>query len=94
MERLTTPQGTFELERYPVRKNETLRAWDAAETDRVLQFGLAMDRLDATAAVAMLKRMADAPPLPSYDAERSRTVREKLRAQYKVTKQYDGTGRR
>ncbi|MGZ4710000.1 MAG: methyltransferase [Acidimicrobiales bacterium] len=31
MERLVAPQGTFVLARHPVRPNETLRAWDAAD---------------------------------------------------------------
>lgn len=31
MERLEVPQGSFELARHPVRTNETLRAWDAAD---------------------------------------------------------------
>lgn len=31
MESLNSPQGTFQLARYPVRKKETLRAWDAAD---------------------------------------------------------------
>ena len=31
MERLTVPQGEFQLARYPVRKKELLRAWDAAD---------------------------------------------------------------
>src|SRR4051812_31271503 len=30
-EPLRVPQGEFELERYPVRANESLRAWDAAD---------------------------------------------------------------
>lgn len=46
MERLTAPQGTFELERYPVRKNEMLRAWDAADEyllRHVAEAGIALD---------------------------------------------------
>lgn len=46
MERLTAPQGTFELERHPVRKNETLRAWDAADEyllRHVADAGIALD---------------------------------------------------
>jgi len=31
MEKMQTPQGLFSLSRYPVRKKETLRAWDAAD---------------------------------------------------------------
>ncbi|WP_432471045.1 methyltransferase [Amphritea sp. HPY] len=31
METLTTAQGSFKLDRYPVRAKETLRAWDAAD---------------------------------------------------------------
>lgn len=31
MEKLTLPQGEFQLARYPRRKRETLRAWDAAD---------------------------------------------------------------
>lgn len=31
MEILNVPQGEFRLTRYPVRKNELLRAWDAAD---------------------------------------------------------------
>lgn len=31
MEQLSVPQGEFEFARYPIRKNETLRAWDAAD---------------------------------------------------------------
>lgn len=31
MEILNVPQGEFRLNRYPVRKNELLRAWDAAD---------------------------------------------------------------
>lgn len=31
MEKLLVPQGQFELARYPRRKNELLRAWDAAD---------------------------------------------------------------
>ena len=31
MEHLDVPQGSFELARHPVRTNETLRAWDAAD---------------------------------------------------------------
>ncbi len=31
MEKLSVPQGRFGLSRYPVRKKETLRAWDAAD---------------------------------------------------------------
>lgn len=31
METLVVPQGTFSLSRYPVRQQETLRAWDAAD---------------------------------------------------------------
>ncbi|CAM3788776.1 methyltransferase [Parendozoicomonas haliclonae] len=31
MESLTCPFGTFKLQRLPLRKNETLRAWDAAD---------------------------------------------------------------
>jgi 16S rRNA (guanine1207-N2)-methyltransferase len=29
--RLTTPYGVFVLHRYPARKSEVLRAWDAAD---------------------------------------------------------------
>src|SRR5437764_1003099 len=31
MDTLVVPQGELALERYPVRKNERLRAWDAAD---------------------------------------------------------------
>ena len=31
MENLSVPQGEFSLARFPLRKNETLRAWDAAD---------------------------------------------------------------
>jgi 23S rRNA (guanine1835-N2)-methyltransferase len=31
MEQLNSPQGTFHFSRFPVRKKETLRAWDAAD---------------------------------------------------------------
>ncbi len=31
MEKLLVPQGEFSLNRYPLRKKETLRAWDAAD---------------------------------------------------------------
>lgn len=31
MNTLTSPQGEFTLARFPIRKNETLRAWDAAD---------------------------------------------------------------
>ena len=31
MNTLSSPQGAFELSRYPIRRNETLRAWDAAD---------------------------------------------------------------
>ena len=31
MEILQVPQGDFSLSRYPIRKNEKLRAWDAAD---------------------------------------------------------------
>ena len=31
MEKLTVPQGTFQLARYPYRSGENLRAWDAAD---------------------------------------------------------------
>ena len=31
MEILKVPQGEFQLSRYPKRKNELLRAWDAAD---------------------------------------------------------------
>ncbi|BBB27622.1 methyltransferase [Amphritea japonica] len=31
MEILSTPQGDFELSRFPIRSKETLRAWDAAD---------------------------------------------------------------
>ncbi|RTE66736.1 methyltransferase domain-containing protein [Amphritea opalescens] len=31
METLAVPQGTFSLARYPIRQQETLRAWDAAD---------------------------------------------------------------
>jgi len=31
METLAVPQGNFELSRFPVRQQETLRAWDAAD---------------------------------------------------------------
>ncbi len=31
MEQLSTPQGTFQLSRFPLRKKESLRAWDAAD---------------------------------------------------------------
>ena len=31
METLQVPQGDFSLSRYPIRKNEKLRAWDAAD---------------------------------------------------------------
>jgi len=31
MQRLSVPQGEFSLARYPLRSNETLRAWDAAD---------------------------------------------------------------
>ncbi|MCV6609955.1 MAG: methyltransferase [Amphritea sp.] len=31
METLSSPQGSFNLQRYPVRQKETLRAWDAAD---------------------------------------------------------------
>ena len=31
MEKLSVPQGLFEISRSPVRKKETLRAWDAAD---------------------------------------------------------------
>jgi len=31
MDTLTVPQGTFRLARYPVRKQDRLRAWDAAD---------------------------------------------------------------
>lgn len=30
-EQLSVPQGTFDLQRYPVRSNDRLRAWDAAD---------------------------------------------------------------
>lgn len=31
MDPLTTPRGSFKLARYPIRKNDKLRAWDAAD---------------------------------------------------------------
>ena len=31
METLSSPQGAFALQRYPIRQKETLRAWDAAD---------------------------------------------------------------
>ena len=31
METLTSPFGSFQLQRLPIRKKETLRAWDAAD---------------------------------------------------------------
>ncbi len=31
MEQLSVPQGQFQLARYPIRKDEKLRAWDAAD---------------------------------------------------------------
>ena len=31
MAQLSVPQGEFELTRHPIRKNDTLRAWDAAD---------------------------------------------------------------
>lgn len=31
MEQLSIPQGTFQLSRFPIRKKESLRAWDAAD---------------------------------------------------------------
>ncbi len=34
---LNVPQGTFEIQRLPYRKNETLRAWDAAD-EYLLQY--------------------------------------------------------
>ncbi len=37
MEQLTVPQGSFSLERYPLRSNDRLRAWDAAD-ELVLQY--------------------------------------------------------
>ncbi|MEE9346096.1 MAG: methyltransferase [Methylococcales bacterium] len=36
MQTLTVPQGSFQLSRFPVRNNEKLRAWDAAD-EYVLQ---------------------------------------------------------
>ena len=38
METLVVPQGEFELARFPVRKNDRLRAWDAAD-EYLLQHG-------------------------------------------------------
>lgn len=37
MNQLNAPQGTFTLNRYPVRAKDTLRAWDAAD-EYILQF--------------------------------------------------------
>ncbi len=31
MDQITVPQGSYRLARYPVRKNDSLRAWDAAD---------------------------------------------------------------
>ena len=36
MQTLTVPQGSFQLARFPIRNNEKLRAWDAAD-EYVLQ---------------------------------------------------------
>ncbi|MBT4501606.1 MAG: methyltransferase [Gemmatimonadetes bacterium] len=53
MEKLTLPQGAFQLARYPRRKKETLRAWDAA--DEYLLQHLHENRLpDARASVWIL----------------------------------------
>ncbi|WP_315981167.1 hypothetical protein [Aliamphritea spongicola] len=37
MNQLNAPQGTFTLNRYPLRAKDTLRAWDAAD-EYILQF--------------------------------------------------------
>ncbi len=39
MEKLSAPQGTFELSRFPRRKGEKLRAWDAADEYLLQQIG-------------------------------------------------------
>lgn len=37
MQHLSVPQGQFDLARYPIRKNDTLRAWEGAD-EYLLQF--------------------------------------------------------
>lgn len=51
MDRLSVPQGDFDLARYPVRKGETLRAWDAA--DEYLLAHLAETETDLTGTVVI-----------------------------------------
>lgn len=50
MQHLSVPQGQFDLARYPIRKNDTLRAWEAAD-ELLLQF-LAGETPDTRAANA------------------------------------------
>ncbi|MFH1567780.1 MAG: 50S rRNA methyltransferase, partial [Gemmatimonadota bacterium] len=51
-ETMTVPQGQFELWRYPRRKAETLRAWDAA--DEYLLHHLAEEGLPAPPAPVLI----------------------------------------
>lgn len=49
---MQVPQGTFEVSRLPYRKNDTLRAWDAA--DEYLLHHPAMSEIDPNASVLIL----------------------------------------
>ena len=53
MELLTVPQGQFSLSRYPRRKGELLRAWDAAD-EFVLRHLAAMDALPQAPSVLIV----------------------------------------
>jgi len=53
MDQITVPQGTYRLARYPVRKNDNLRAWDAAD-EYLLQHFAEHTTLDPAAPVLIL----------------------------------------
>ncbi|MFK5947203.1 MAG: methyltransferase [Methylococcales bacterium] len=50
---LNVPQGTFEIQRVPYRKNETLRAWDAAD-EYLLQYLSELESLAKESRVLIL----------------------------------------
>ena len=53
MEKLTVPQGAFQLARYPQRKNDPLRAWDAAD-EYLLHHLYEENLLDARTSILIL----------------------------------------
>ncbi len=53
MEQFITPQGRFKLARYPIRKNDKLRAWDAAD-EYLLQQLAENSTLEPTAEILIL----------------------------------------